>query len=282
MDRHKLRISTAFIASVLILIFISTGSFSQQAIMSGTSVPIQQGGVAQGAATIFNCSTNLTCTLAGGIVTITATGGTANAVTAASAATAANQVCVASGASRTCTYIDFPDVKVFPVASCAGSTATALVNYQTTQSPACDSNNNGIFVTALPTAGTSAFMVSYMIPGDWDTTNQPFIKVSYSSRSNSSGTVIWTAASACTSSDGSVTANPSFHTESAFASQTMASTNVEWAQSGQFTAMTSGNNCVPGGLAFLKVTLTGTASASGIGVTSLAVTTPRRLVVQAD
>ena len=42
---------------------------------TGFSLIIQQGGSTKGAAVTMNCSTNVTCSLSGGVVTVTASGG---------------------------------------------------------------------------------------------------------------------------------------------------------------------------------------------------------------
>jgi hypothetical protein len=209
-------------------------------------------------------------------------GSSATAISTTGACTALQLVL--AGGTGTPTCIDFPQVYSYQVASCDNTTAAALVNYQPTQVSACDSNHTGVIITALPNAGTAAFTINADLPGDWDTTQQPYIKVSYDSRSNAAGTVVWTAASACTKADGSVGSVPglSFQSEVAFASQTMTVANRQWAQSGQYTLVNSTNNCVPGGHIVYKMTLAGTASTSGVGVYSFSVTVPRLLVVQGN
>ncbi len=119
------------------------------------------------------------------------------------------------------------------------------------------------------------------LPLDWDTASQPYINIFYGSGANTSGTVIWTVSSACSKEDGSVTDDPAFNAESAFASQTMATANRTWAKSGQFTAITSGNNCIAGSSLILKVAVSGTAG-SNINAYQAVVTVPRLPVVQAE
>lgn len=46
-----------------------------QASLSGSPFGVQQAGISQGAAVILNCSTNLTCTVSGGILSISSAGG---------------------------------------------------------------------------------------------------------------------------------------------------------------------------------------------------------------
>jgi hypothetical protein len=204
-------------------------------------------------------------------------------LTAVSAASAANKLAVSAGASRAISYIDFPDVKIIPAANCPNAVAGSGWSYATsTWTAACrtGSNNLGGALQLIPsTGGAAQFRIE--IPSDWDSASQPFIRIEYGSGANTSGTVIWTVASACTKADGSITDDPAFNAESAFATQTMANANRAWSQTGQFTAITSGNNCVAGGGIILKLTLSGTA-ASAINAYQAVVTTQRLPTVQAN
>lgn len=223
------------------------------------------------------CNNNGTADTVAGLADI------ANQVTAASAATAAKQTCVASGANKTCSYISFPDAKIVPFASAPGGTAVSGVTYasgQWTPTLRAGTNNIGAALQAIPSTGASLQFV-FELPGDWDTTQQPFISIYYGSGANTTGTVIWTVSSACSKADGSVTDDPTFVAETAFASQTMAAANRYWAKSGQYTAITSGNSCIPGSPVLIKVALSGTAS-SAINADKAVITVPRLLTVQAN
>jgi hypothetical protein len=188
-----------------------------------------------------------------------------------------------SVASADPAYNDFPDVKIIPAANCPNATAGSGWNYAaSTWTAACraGSNNLGGALQLIPSTGGAA-QFRFEIPTDWDSASQPFIRIEYASGANTSGTVIWTVASACTKADGSVTDDPAFNAESAFGSQTMAAANRAWSQTGQFTAITSGNNCVGGGGLIIKLTLSGTAG-SAINAYQAVVTTQRLPVVQAN
>jgi hypothetical protein len=73
MDRHKLKPILFLISVVSLLLFVKIVSFSQQA-TSRAVIQIQQAGVPQGTVNLLNCSTNVTCSLAAGVMTISATG----------------------------------------------------------------------------------------------------------------------------------------------------------------------------------------------------------------
>ena len=96
-----------------------------------------------------------------------------------------------------------------------------------------------------------------------------------------SGTVIWTFGSACSGAAGTVTDDPVFLTESAFGTKTMTAASRGWAVSGQFTDVTSGNNCSGGSIMIIRAAVSGTAAAA-INVYAFQITWPRRPVVQAN
>jgi hypothetical protein len=228
----------------------------------------------------------------GDVVTLTANGydiqdsailGT-NLVTAASNGTT-KQLCTVTSSNKACTFIDFPDVHIVPAANCVAATAGGGWSYATaTWTATCraGSNNLGGYLSLAPNTGGAA-QFQFDLPVDWDTSVQPYIKIIYASGGTVVGTdtAIWTVASACSKSDGSVTDDPAFHAESAFSSQTLATANRMWAQTGQFTAMTSGNNCIAGSSVIIKLTLSGTET-NAIAAYEAVLTVPRLLTVQAN
>jgi hypothetical protein len=161
---------------------------------------------------------------------------------------------------------DDRDVHIIPFGAAPGGTAGSGVSYasgQWTPTARAGSNNIGAALQAIPSTG-AVLQWRMQLPQDWDTgaSGQPYIRIEYASGSNTSGTVIWTVSSACTKADGSVSDDPAFNAESAFASQTMAAASRAWSQTGHFTAITSGNNCVPGGGLIIKAAVSGTAAAA--------------------
>jgi len=195
----------------------------------------------------------------------------------------AGQLLSSQGSSTDPHYLDGVDVKLIPAANC--NAATAGAGWSTASSnftPACraGTNNLGGALQAIPNTGAAAQFLAEL-PQDWDTSTQPYISIFYGSGSNASGTVIWTVSSACSKENGSVSDDPSFNAESAFATQTMAAANRMWAQNGQFTAITSGNNCIAGSSILIKVAVSGTAS-SNINAYQVVLTIPRLPVVQAN
>lgn len=177
------------------------------------------------------------------------------------------------------------DVHIIPFANCiAGSAGGGANTAASNFSAQCrgGTNNLGGVDQAVPSAGASLqFMVE--LPADWNSAAQAFINVYYGSGTNTSGTVIWTASSACVdvSTPGGASDDPSFHAESAFATQTMANANRMWDVGGQFTAMTSGNGCKALSAVIIKLAVSGTAGAN-INAYHAVVTIPRYPVVQAN
>lgn len=209
----------------------------------------------------------------------------ANVTTAASNAGAANQMAQSGGVNKTIAFNDFPDVKYIPFANCVagaagGGASTASSNF--TAACRAGTNNLGGADQAIPVTGASLqFMLE--LPQDWDTGSQPYINVYFGSGANTSGTVIWTASSACVdvSSNGAASDDPAFNAESAFTTRTMASANKTWFTGGQFTAITSGNGCKALSPIIVKLAVSGTA-ASNINAYQAVVTIPRRPVIQAN
>lgn len=182
-------------------------------------------------------------------------------------------------------FIDFPDVKIIPFANCISGTAGGSASTASTSfTAACraGSGNLGGADQGIPSSGASLqFMLE--LPGDWDPGSQPYINVYFGSGSNTSGTVIWTASSACIdlSTNGGASDDPSFNAEPSFATGTMAAANRMWYTGGHVTAMTNANGCKPHSPVIVKLALTGTA-ASNINAYQAVVTIPRLPVVEAN
>src|SRR6185312_13624548 len=198
-----------------------------------------------------------------GAHTVALNQGAGTAITGAATGTA-HQVFCSNGSSADPAFCDLRDVKIIPFAAAPAGAAGAGVSYASGQWAAtarAGTNNFGAALQAIPSTG-AALQWRMELPLDWDPAAQPSIRIEYSSGSNTSGTVIWTVASACTKGDGSVSDDPPFVAESAFAAQTMTAANRAWSQAGQFTAATSANNCVPGGGIVIRAALSGTAAAA--------------------
>ena len=174
---------------------------------------------------------------------------------------------------------DFPDVKVYPAANCVSSTAGAAWN--TTLTPACIAGSNNLG-GELPFVDASVAQFETEIPADWDTTSQPFVNLFFNSGANTTGTVIFNVAVACTKSDGSVTSDPAFNTADALTTKTMAAASRTWSTTGQLTQVTSAHSCIPGATMLVKVTRATDTAGTLVQVTKLAMTTPRLITVQAN
>ena len=73
-----------------------------------------------------------------------------------------------------------------------------------------------------------------------------------------------------------------FTTADALATKTMAAATRGWSSSIQMTQVTSGNNCVPGGLMIVKVTRATDTASSAVNVQQATITIPRLLTVQSN
>lgn len=176
------------------------------------------------------------------------------------------------------------DQHLYPAANCVSATAGSAWSLPaaSTFTAACRAGSNNLNGTlqATPSTGATAYF-QFQLPNDWVIGTQPFIKIYYASGANTSGTVIWTLSTGCTKSDGSLTDDPAFVAEAAMGTQTMAVANRTWAQSAQFTKLTSANNCIGGSIVDLKLVLSGTAG-SAINAMYATINVPRNPVVQAN
>lgn len=182
---------------------------------------------------------------------------------------------LSSGVSQA---IDFPDVKTALAANCVSAAAGS--GWSTALTPACVAGSNNLG-GVLPFADASTAQFQYEIPADWSG-SEPFVNLFFSSATNTSGTVIFNVAVACTKSDGSVSSDAAFNSADALATKTMSAASREWAAGAQLTQVTSGNSCVAGGSMIIKVTRATDTAAGVVNVDKATVTIPRRLVVQAN
>lgn len=208
----------------------------------------------------------------------------ANAVTAAAAASAAKQTCVSSGASKTCTYIDFPDVKVFPAANCNNVTAAALWSIGSGGSVTCraGTNNLGGFIPITDTAGTFAQFTA-IIPEDWDTGTNPYIRMQIASTDATAGhTVIPQIKVSCSKGDGTTTDDVTFNAAHSLSTITLGSAaNQFWSTSNVQMNATDVTGCVAGAIMIVQVGRA-TDTATQAAFYSATITFPRLLTVQAN
>jgi hypothetical protein len=237
-----------------------------------TGLPLTTG--VTGTLPVANGGTGITSGTSGGLLGYTASGTLASSV-----ALGAGQIVLGGGAGATPTAIDFPDVKTYPAANCVSSTAGSA--WDTTLAPACESGTNNLG-GYLPFVDASTAQFDTEIPADWDTGDQTYFALFFESGSNTTGTVIFNVAVACTKSDGSVTSDPAYNASDALTTKTMAAATRAWSTNVQITHMTSGNNCVPGGTMRLKVTRATDTAGSAVRVTKAVTTTMRLLTVQAN
>lgn len=200
--------------------------------------------------------------------------------------TTANKMATSTGTAGGVKFVDFPEHWVVPAANCNNATAGAGLSLPATNAPtaACraGTNNLGGELQWANNNTTTNAQFTIQLPNDWDTTTQPYINIMYGSGANTSGTVKWTVSSACTKADGSVTDDPTFNAETTTTGKTMAAANRNWSESLQFTAMTSGNNCIAGSQVIIKLTSGNGTATSTVNLYQVTVTIPRLTVVQAN
>jgi hypothetical protein len=209
---------------------------------------------------------------------------TANVVTAASAASAAKQSCVSSGASKTCTYIDHPDVQIIPAANCNNVTAGAGWSIGSGGTVTCraGTNNKGGFVSITDTSSTFATFQT-VIPEDWDSGTLPYIRFQIASTdATNAHTIIPSIQVACYKGDGSTTDDVAANAAHSLSTVTLnGNANRFWSTANVQMNSTDMTGCVAGAL--MQVTVgRATDTATNAEFYSATLTFPRLLTVQAN
>jgi hypothetical protein len=221
------------------------------------------------------------CTTSGSNVT---TCNPASSVSAASAAGAAKLICVSSGASKTCTYIDFPEVQVLPSANCDNAVPAALWSIGASGVVGCraGTNNTGAFITITDTAATFA-QFNTAIPLDWDTGTNPYIRFKIASTDNTAGhTIIPAIKISCAKGDGTTTDDVTFNASHSLSTITLnATANQFWGTTNAQMNSTDVTGCIPGGMMIVQVGRA-TDTATNANFYTSTITFPRALTVQAN
>lgn len=251
---------------------ITNGSIANSALVNSSAAIAGQ-----------TCTLGSSCSIAS--TNLSDAGGNAM-VTAAANAVAAKQLCTSSGASKSCSYIDFPDTKTIPAANCNNTTAGAGWSIGAGGTVSCrgGANNLGGYIQITDTASTFAqFMVP--IPGDWDTSANPYVRFGVSTGDTTSGhTIIPQIRISCpTATNGTSSDDHGFaaaHSMTTITIGASAVSNGFYTTSGQMNS-TDVTGCVADGMMIVQVgRATDTATSSNFYYANL--TWPRLLVVKAN
>ena len=232
-----------------------------------------------------------TSSTSGDLVTYSGAGGNtvqdsnitgANVVLAAAPAASAKQVCTATAnSSKTCSYIDFPEVFEFPIANVNGSNAGNGWSINTTCGalPAIYARTGTNLATGyLQFSASESACTQFELPADWDTATNPYIRVNYTQNgSTSSQSIIYTIQVGCSTT----TDDAAFATAQTFSTTTTGATaNTPYTQTLQLNS-TSMTACTGGNMMNLKVsTAAGSSAVTNLQMVSL--TVPRLITVQAN
>lgn len=215
---------------------------------------------------------------------------TANVITAASAATAGKKSCISNGATRTCAYIDFPQIFSIPAANCNNTTAGSGWSIGSGGTAGCraGTNNLGGFITISDTSSTFA-QFTIPIPADWDATNNPSIKLGFESDSDTTSghTVIPQIKVSCpTAVNGTATDDATFSAAQSLATITFGASAVAH---GFYTTGTSNQigstqmtGCLAAGMMIVQVGRATDTATGNINFYYANVSFPRLLTVQAN
>ena len=205
-----------------------------------------------------------------------------NLVLAATPAASAKQVCTATAnSSKTCSYIDFPEVFEFPTANVNGSNAGNGWSINTTCGPlpAIYARTGTNLATGyLQFSASESACTQFELPADWDTATNPYIRVNYTQNaSTASQSIIYTIQIGCSAT----TDDAAYATAQTFSTTTTGATaNTPYTQTLQLNS-TSMTACAGGSMMNLKVsTAAGSSAATNLQMVSL--TVPRLITVQAN
>ena len=209
---------------------------------------------------------------------------TANVVQATSAATAAKQICTATSTTKSCSYIDFPEVLIIPAANCNNTTAGAAWSIGSGGTVTCrgGTNNLGGYVSITDTASTFATF-QFVLPEDWDTANNPYIRFQIASTDATlNHTIIPSIQVACYKGDGSTTDDVAANAAHSLSTTTLnGNANRFWSTSNVQMNATDMTGCVAGAL--VQVTVgRATDTATNAEFYSATITIPRLMTVQAN
>ncbi len=212
----------------------------------------------------------------------------ANVVTATSAAAAAKQVCTSGGASKTCAYIDFPQVVTIPSANCVNSVAGSGWSLGASGVVTCraGTNNTGGYVAITDTTGTFG-QFSIPIPEDWDTGTLPYIRfqLAYPGTDGASAhTIIPQIKVSCAKGDGTTSDDVTFNAAHSSSTITLSSATANLFFVGSNVQMNSTDmtGCVAGSMMVVQVGRATDTATSAANFYSATITFPRLIAVQAN
>jgi hypothetical protein len=203
--------------------------------------------------------------------------------------TTGGKVAVSTTTAGKVNYLDFPERFYIPSANCNITTAGAGWSIPAGGTVTCrgGTNNLGGYITITDTSSTFA-QFTLMLPVDWDTATNPYIKFYFSSASDTTNghTVIPqikvscpTAANGTTSDDATFSAAQSSSTVTFGAS---AVANGFYNGSSVQIGATQMTGCIAGGMMIVQVGRATDTATGNINFYGADVTFPRLLVVQAN
>jgi hypothetical protein len=199
-------------------------------------------------------------------------------IDAGNTTTTANQVAVSTTTAGKITYTDYPASFASTSGNCVSSTGGSAWN--TTLVAGCRGGtyNLGGY---LPFSDASTAQFEIPIPADWDSASSSYVRLGFTTGSNTSGTIIFQVQISCYSTNNSETDDQPFQTAQVFSTITAAHAN--YANSVTLTLnSTSLTGCSATGGMIVKITRNTDTAASAVPVTKAIVTLPRLISLQAE
>jgi hypothetical protein len=180
--------------------------------------------------------------------------------------------------------IDFPETLIIPAANCNNATAGAGWSIPSGGTVTCraGTNNLGGFIAITDTSTTFA-QFTVVVPEDWDSGTNPYIRFQVASTDTTSGhTIIPQIKVSCAKGDGSTTDDVAFNAAHSLSTTTLNTTaNQFWSTSNVQLNSTDMTGCVAGALMIVQVGRA-TDTATQAAFYSATLTFPRLLTVQAN
>lgn len=196
----------------------------------------------------------------------------------------AGQLYKSAGTGSAPSFVDLPDTKFIPAANCNNTTGANgwSIGSGGTVSCRAGTNNLGGYIQISDTSSTFA-QFAVVIPEDWDSATNPYIRFFLASTDTTSGhTIIPSIQVSCGKGDGTTTEDIAFNAAHSASTVTTNTTNHQfWSTSNVQMNSTDVTGCAAGSLMIVQVGRA-TDTSTNAQFYGAQITFPRQVIVQAN